>query len=448
MGADRKSTFKTPPTAITDKLLSQEARRVKALDEQKRRRAQRVDSSRHLDAFADLTLGPSDDELEGDESKVLREPLSDYAKLLTDDSTRSMESASIAPSEASSTNSNRKRKQRRKKTKNQQSKWADRCMYAELLELKDDNTWESIEGEESEETLDGLPRDLEGGWVAVAPVPVGKRCLAITHQSTGVVGTNPNTALRSRLLGKMLIPRFPSALPPLTVIDCILDPQWRDNGIIHVLDVIKWKGQDVGDCETPFRFWWRDMRLAELPKYPPPSSAKHSFTFGLNSMGSANGSSSSVNPLAADPDQYRFPYPTTFVPVPYHIDTTLPALSSVVIPSARLARQVVVDIPSISHVPRATEQEAPMDLDARAGTGTVLPVHLTNPVAVSIQPDGLLLYVARASYEPGLSPLSCWVPNRAEEDARSMQSSLMGEISSPLELFERRVYSTDWSGAV
>lgn len=51
----------------------------------------------------------------------------------------------------------------------------------------------------------------------------------------------------------MLLPRFPSSLPPLTVLDCILDVSWRDNGIIHVLDVLKWKGQDVGDCETPFR---------------------------------------------------------------------------------------------------------------------------------------------------------------------------------------------------
>jgi snurportin-1 len=63
----------------------------------------------------------------------------------------------------------------------------------------------------------------------------------------------PNTTLRSRVLGKMLLPRFPSSLPPLTVLDCILDVNWKDNGIIHVLDVLKWKGQDVCDCETPFR---------------------------------------------------------------------------------------------------------------------------------------------------------------------------------------------------
>lgn len=47
--------------------------------------------------------------------------------------------------------------------------------------------------------------------------------------------------------------RFPSNLPALTVLDCILDANWRQNGILHVLDVIKWKGQDVADCETAFR---------------------------------------------------------------------------------------------------------------------------------------------------------------------------------------------------
>ena len=44
-----------------------------------------------------------------------------------------------------------------------------------------------------------------------------------------------------------------------------------------------------------------------------------------------------------------------------------------------------------------------------------------------IQPDGLLLYVSQASYEPGTSPLSSWVPIQANGD----------DIESPLTLFER-----------
>jgi len=65
--------------------------------------------------------------------------------------------------------------------------------------------------------------------------------------------TVPNTVLRSRLVGKHLLPAFPSILPQNTILDCILDQNWTQNGILHVLDVIKWKGQDIGDCETSFR---------------------------------------------------------------------------------------------------------------------------------------------------------------------------------------------------
>ena len=64
----------------------------------------------------------------------------------------------------------------------------------------------------------------------------------------------PNTVLRSRLVGKHLLPAFPSVLPQNTILDCILDQNWTQNGILHILDVIKWKGQDIGDCETLFRW--------------------------------------------------------------------------------------------------------------------------------------------------------------------------------------------------
>ena len=63
----------------------------------------------------------------------------------------------------------------------------------------------------------------------------------------------PNTTIRSRMLGKPLMHRFPSPLPSDTVLDCILDQNWKENGILHVLDVVKWKGQDIADCESSFR---------------------------------------------------------------------------------------------------------------------------------------------------------------------------------------------------
>jgi snurportin-1 len=76
-------------------------------------------------------------------------------------------------------------KKRRKRVRAKASKWADKCMYAELLEMSEEaHLWDN----ESGNAIDGLPRDLEAAWVAVAPVPAGKRCLAVTHQSAGVVG--------------------------------------------------------------------------------------------------------------------------------------------------------------------------------------------------------------------------------------------------------------------
>lgn len=55
------------------------------------------------------------------------------------------------------------------------SQWADKCMYAELLEMSLDEPM----------GLDNLPSDLYTSWVALAPVPIGKRCLAITRDGPG-----------------------------------------------------------------------------------------------------------------------------------------------------------------------------------------------------------------------------------------------------------------------
>ena len=81
----------------------------------------------------------------------------------------------------------KKRNKKKSKNKNKPSKWADQCMYAELLEMTSDDPYWSANG--SNEDHDPLPNDLESGWVAVAPVPVGKRCLVVTHQAAGRGGT-------------------------------------------------------------------------------------------------------------------------------------------------------------------------------------------------------------------------------------------------------------------
>jgi snurportin-1 len=86
-------------------------------------------------------------------------------------------------SSESGKNSKKKSKKKKRSKADKPNKWADSCMYAELLEMRDDDVWHLPGG-----VGDGLPEDLESGWVAVAPVPVGKRCLAVTHQSSGIVG--------------------------------------------------------------------------------------------------------------------------------------------------------------------------------------------------------------------------------------------------------------------
>ena len=57
----------------------------------------------------------------------------------------------------------------------------------------------------------------------------------------------------------------------------------------------------------------------------------------------------------------------------------------------------------------------------------------TRSTQVEIKPDGLLLYVAQAIYEPGTSPLSSWVPLAA----LSTDEMASIEQTSPLDVFER-----------
>ncbi|KAI0367206.1 hypothetical protein BV20DRAFT_970852 [Pilatotrama ljubarskyi] len=449
MFQERKAAFKTPPSNVRDPAVSQDVRRTRALEEQKRRRAERIDSTRQLDFFADLTLGPSDDEADDADDveggrDIVREGISQFASMLPTAAPAGTLTSAVptpaGPSESAQpatpdvsmqTQPTRKKKRKGKgraapqdpgrasnqasssrggKKNTKPSKWADKCMYAELLEMKD--------GFDASGALrDGIPDDIETGWVAVTPVPVGKRCLAVTHQTSGIAGVVPNTTIRSRVLGKPLMKPFPSTLPPQTVLDCILDENWRDNGILHILDVVSWKGQDLADCETPFRFWWRDTRLSELPSFPPP-------------------------PNAAPPEKqattYQFPHPTTFVPIPYHTDTTLPHLLSTLIPFTRTTRTIPISVPVPA--PQGAEAEATMDLDG------AMPLVQLQTVQAEVQSDGMLLYVSQATYEPGTSPLSSWVPLRAYQthEERLQQEATgahrgVSAAESPLDVFERLI---------
>jgi snurportin-1 len=161
------------------------------------RRENQIESSR-LESLAllNLTLGDSDDEEE--QPEVVREGLSGFATMLGSRpgretaSTNSQESLAMSvTSDHKSSSGKKKKKGKGKKIPGRGSassssstsskKWAEKCMYAELLEMLDDEMVIS-----DGPLHDGLPDDIETGWVAVAPVPRGKRCLAISYQSSGL----------------------------------------------------------------------------------------------------------------------------------------------------------------------------------------------------------------------------------------------------------------------
>lgn len=123
-----------------------------------------------------MTLSDEDEDEDGQPSMA---PSTGVASFVTAMKEEQVETGTqTSPSKKKS-----KRKRRGGHSANKPSKWADKCMYAELLEMVDPcvSPFDPSPG-------DGLPFDLETGWVAVGPVPVGKRCLAVTFQSSGVAG--------------------------------------------------------------------------------------------------------------------------------------------------------------------------------------------------------------------------------------------------------------------
>jgi len=134
-----------------------------------------------------LNLGHSDDEGgNGDEPDIVRDGVAQLAPLLTPSEpsvAQELSQESHAESNAAKTSKRRGKGKKATTTKvsnKNTSAWANKCMYAELLEMQESDLWPGGE--------DGLPSDLESGWVALAPVPVGKRCLAISHQGGGMIG--------------------------------------------------------------------------------------------------------------------------------------------------------------------------------------------------------------------------------------------------------------------
>lgn len=181
-----------------------------------------------------------------------------------------------------------------------------------------------------------------------------------------------------------------------------------------------------------FRFWWRDTRLAELSQTFPPNL---SFSTIVNPL--PDPSPSFVKP------RYCFPYPTKFLPVPYHTDTSLATLQSQIIPLARTFRGVDVEVPvalDSDPAPQGT-----MDMDSPSQSSFTFcakaPVEITS-VATTVEPDGLLLYISEASYEAGTSPLSNWIPINGYESSQpssTLSPPIKGDLEGPLDIFQRLV---------
>jgi len=57
--------------------------------------------------------------------------------------------------------------------------------------------------------------------------------------------------------------------------------------------------------------------------------------------------------------------------------------------------------------------------------------------SVDVVPDGMLLYTAQASYEPGTSPLSSWIPIIGYTESGGYGRGVSSD--RPLDMFERLV---------
>jgi snurportin-1 len=183
----------------------------------------------------------------------------------------------------------------------------------------------------------------------------------------------------------------------------------RLSGQRRFIPLCSWFKAHLPD-EHEHRFWWRDTRLSELLlSRPPKMFAPHIALQASTQEGNS-------------PIEYRFPYPTTFLQIPYYTYPTFAHSLDTIIPRARSIFHAQVPIPA---GPNDTDV---MDIESSQFMGPA-----PRTAQAEIKPDGLLLYVAQTIYEPGTSPLSSWVPLAAP--ATDEMASV--EQPSPLDVFER-----------
>ena len=110
-------------------------------------------------------------------------------------------------------------------------------------------------------------------------------------------------------------------------------------------------------------------------------------------------------------------------------------------------REVQVIVPVVQSTPASPGTSTTMEIDAAAAAAPK--TYATTTRTSHVASDGLLLYVSQASYEPGTSPLSSWIPILKPDDAVDPAQVTGDAEGGPLDMFERRVvfnYSRQLSG--
>ncbi|BGP19521.1 hypothetical protein JCM10213_000120 [Rhodosporidiobolus nylandii] len=328
----RRQSFHRAPSLGSS---GQERRRKQALEAQKQRRTHAIEAARSsfrdLDIMEDLSVAESDSE-----GEAVPERFQD------------------AEDKATPVIAKAKRKSHKPKFR----AWAKNLLcQAETLDLRH-----------------SLPEALERDW-RLSVCPKGKRCLLATTTE----GAEGNTILYSRVAGRTLA-RLRTVLPP----DCLFDAVWdSSNSVLWILDLMKWKGQYMVNCEAEMRAFFVASKLSELPTQPylPPDP-------------SASATRPSSRPTLV--------LPVPSLPPPLTPSAILPLLNSLSAPST---------MPCIVFAPMLSPDSSQ-------------PAFRAQTMQIPFISEGLLLYVSSAHYESGSTPLVGWVPCEVKEpEARDAEGT-------------------------
>ncbi|EGG12117.1 uncharacterized protein MELLADRAFT_89372 [Melampsora larici-populina 98AG31] len=230
--SSRQASYKQ--SISLDHHLNQAKRRLDALRDQRARRSDTLDRIRGIE---DLVLS-SDSEEQDERFQDADESQIDFS---TSSNLINQPCSGMCPSQHDLTTASKTETRKYRRFKN-------RCMRAELLDL-----------------CNGLPDGFEEDWLMVGPVPKGQRCLVLTSQfSSSSKSCGPGKRLNTLILSRTkahVLGYFQTVVPLGCILDCIYS---EDTRVLWVLDVLKWKDQSFIDCESDFRFYWRDTRLQEL----------------------------------------------------------------------------------------------------------------------------------------------------------------------------------------